>query len=253
VILVEHGAGQRYEADSRSAGHRSYAGGNRRDRTILHLVPGAASVRACQAAQPEVPAVAIGTPPYLDPFLRERAPRPDRDRPLVAVSFHADYRLIPEMRWAWPHFASAVVSLAHDERFDLLGHAHPRAWGPLEKWWQRIGVEAERDWCEVLRRQPDVYVIDNSSSAFEAMALDIPVVWMTPPWYRTEINHGLRFWQAMDAGIEITEPNDLGAGIERALADPAEIACARRALVASVYAATDGRSSARAVAAIMEL
>lgn len=171
-----------------------------------------------------------------------------REPDAVAVSFHWPGRIVPEMGWAYPHYQGVLPWLG--ERFDLLGHGHPRTFKRLERTWSNLGIETVSSFAEVVRRAK-VYVCDNSSTLFEAAALGIPVVVLDAPWYRREINHGLRFWSEADVGIRVCEPEELGDAIQDALSDSAEHAQRRREITALLYDGGRGTAAARAAEAIV--
>lgn len=251
VVYLEHGAGQRYEGDPRTAGHGSYSGGAGHDSAILFLAPSETVANRWKATYPSTPTAVIGCP-KLDPWLNGTRHRNDEtDDPVVAVTFHPDtpvngYRC-PETRSAWPHFAPALASLA--ARYDVLGHAHPRLWPRVHTTYQRHRLLPVADLADVFDRA-DVLVVDNSSAALEMMALGRPVVWLNAPWYRRDVHHQGRFWEWATAGVQCDHPADLIDAVDVALADPPQYADARARVTAQVYAHTDGRSAARAVQAI---
>lgn len=172
-------------------------------------------------------------------------------RPTVAFTWHWQYADYPEGTSALPHYREAVESLAADpERpYDLLGHAHPRAWAEVDPWYRAIGIEAVASDAEVFARA-DVLVADTSSLLYEFASLDRPVVVLNAPWYRRDVDHGGRFWEHADVGIQVDEPDDLADAIARSLTDPPAVAQRRREIVAAVYSRVDGTASARAVDAI---
>jgi CDP-glycerol glycerophosphotransferase (TagB/SpsB family) len=92
----------------------------------------------------------------------------------------------------------------------------------------------------------DVYIIDNSSTLFEFASLDKPVVVLNPPWYRREINHGLRFWEFADVGVNCNNGGKLASCVDKALDDPSEIQKRRRQINNILYPIRDGSSSERA-------
>jgi glycosyltransferase involved in cell wall biosynthesis len=112
------------------------------------------------------------------------------------------------------------------------------------------------DFEEVVRRA-DVYLIDNSSTMFEAAAAGLPIVALEPSYYRRSVDHGLRFWDAAGVGIPVRSRGSydtslskkLNAAIEEALADPPERKAAREAALDIVYAHRTG-AAARAAEAI---
>jgi UDP-N-acetylglucosamine:LPS N-acetylglucosamine transferase len=172
--------------------------------------------------------------------------------PTVAISWHWDYNTgPPEGRWAFPHYAEALAYL-RDGPWKLIGHGHPRAWRTLSRYYASLGIEAVRDFDEVMERA-DLYACDNSSTIFEMAATGRPVVLLNSPDYRRDVEHGLRFWKMADVGLQVDEPGELVPTIARALEDPPEVAKRRAEVVAAVYDGLDGRAAARAARAIEEV
>lgn len=253
VIFVNHGVGQTYGGDQKSAKLGAYSGGEGRDRVVLFLGPSERDAAVSRAAYPDVPAVAIGVP-YLDEFGdNQRPPHTGRgggvigreSRSVVAISFHAHVNACDETKWAWPFYREVIEQLARSGRYEIIGHAHPRAARKLIPWWEKLGVRYEHDWLEVLRRA-DVYCIDNSSTGYEAAAIGIPVVWMNAPWYRRDVHHGLRFWDVIP-GYAVDEPGQLPMAIETSLWAAKDV----RAEAQAVYSGlVDGNAARRASEAI---
>lgn len=245
VILVNHGVGQTY-IDGKAHKHPSYSGGNERERVVLHLCTSDRDAANCPNG------VAVGVP-YLDLYHLAR-PRPSNDKPVVAISFHADIHLCPETRWAFPYYRNAIMDLARnpDLPFTLLAHAHPRAHFKMSKWWKTLGVPYTDNWFDVLERA-DLYICDNSSTLYEFASLDKPVIALSAPWYRRDVHHGLRFWDAIP-GLHVERPDDLLMGINHALQDFHYLKDIRETAVLTAYnGLTDGRATERAVQAICEL
>lgn len=242
-IHMQHGAGQSYGGDSDPAVSRasSYAGGDGQDRTDLFLVPGPHPAQRCRERYPHIPVAEIGCP-ALDRWLRT-PPMPPRE-PVVAIAWHWENQLCPETRSALPHFRSALPDLI--SRYAVIGHGHPRARDLAQSVYEPLGIPwVDYDTAMALA---SVVVVDNSSIGFEAAALGKAVVWMTPPWYRRDATHGLRFWsEASKCGSEVTEPADLVSAVDAALMSP------HAADLSGVYTYLDGRSGQRAAAAIVAL
>jgi CDP-glycerol glycerophosphotransferase (TagB/SpsB family) len=136
------------------------------------------------------------------------------------------------------------------DRYEVIGHGHPRIWPVLEPQYRRFGIEPVAEFDDVMARAA-VYVCDNSSTIYEFASTDRPVVVLNAPWYRREVEHGLRFWSLIP-GEQVAGPEELPRAIDRALAeDP--YAERRREVVAEVYAYTDGKAAARAADAIRAL
>jgi UDP-N-acetylglucosamine:LPS N-acetylglucosamine transferase len=101
----------------------------------------------------------------------------------------------------------------------VLGHGHPRIMERLLPIYDALDIEPVYDFEEVLERA-DCYVCDNSSTMFEFASTGRPVVVLNPPWYRREVNHGLRFWEAAGVGVNCDRPQDLAGAVATALQDP---------------------------------
>lgn len=246
VALFEHGAGQSYQT-----AHTSYAGGPGRQNVVLFLVPGPAPAARNRAAYPGVPVVEIGCP-KMDPWHQPYPWGPDElEPPVVALSWHWDCQVCPETRSAWEHFRPELPELAKRTDIRLLGHAHPRAAKFIFPTYSKLGIEIVPDFEEVLRRA-DLYCCDNSSTLFEFASTGRPVLVLNAPWYRRQVQHGLRFWDCAAVGMQVGQSGDLSVAIDEALLDHPERQQARRAAVAQVYAATDGRASQRAAEALLE-
>lgn len=225
IVLTQHGAGQSY-----SDRHPSYPGGRDNDAVGLFLVPNEHAARRWRDAYPESAVAVVGSP-RLD-TLPAREPGPVT----VAVSFHWDMRGIPEARSAFSAFSDAIVELA--ARFAVIGHSHPDRRN-MGNWYRRRGIEYVPDFDDVCRRA-DVYVCDNSSTIFEFAATGRPVVLMNAPWYRRDVNHGLRFWDAAGVGANVDDPDRLGQAVAEALEESPASAASREEALSHVYAYRSG-------------
>jgi hypothetical protein len=246
TVLAEHGAGQTY----RSA-HPSYAGGHApaRDACELFLVPGSTPGQRLRDSHPDAHVVEVGSP-RVD-ALRDIGRQPRAEVPTVVVSWHWDCTVCPETRWAWPQFAQAVNVISRRSDMRVLGHGHPRAMARLAPWYRRVGIEVVESFDDVVA-QADVYVVDNSSTMFEAAACGIPVVVVNSPRYRRNVNHGIRFWDTATIGPQANTGAELLPAINRALrGHPADVAERERCLDL-VYTHRDGTSAKRAASAILE-
>lgn len=262
AILMEHGCGQSYagDPDNRSAAaNPAYSGGDGRHGVLAFLCPNEYAAARNRAANPEALTVVVGSPRLAFLQTLPAAPPPG-DRPVVAVGFHWPCTISPEAGSGWAHWAGAVAALAAAGDFEVLGHAHPRAWNDLSAAYLDMGIEPVRTFEEVLGRA-HVYACDNSSTLFEWAAVRGPTVVLDWPGCRPSIEHGLRWWDAADVGPRILEPAALPAAVRSALAvspwpgaeerlarvfpaveDPAAEAVA--AILAAVAAPGGGRRSA---------
>lgn len=233
TIYMEHGIGHQY-----SNAHPSYTGSKGKDRVVLFLTPheiAAAKVRRNYRTPVEV----IGTP-KLDTV----EVRPARGR-TVAVSWHWDCKVAPETRTALPAFKPILKMLRDAKDLELIGHAHPRSVSnpSMQKMYRELRIEYVHDFTEVLERA-DVYVIDNSSTAYEFAAAGRHVLHLDAPWYRKEINHGIRFWDYIP-GPQSDHPRDVLPKIRDLLDNPDKWEQQRLEVVKKLYPYL-GRASARA-------
>lgn len=245
LALMEHGAGQSYGGDRNAKLHSSYAGGDSRD-AELFLHPGPHPAQRDQTRYPTARVEIVGSP-ILDTLPRlERVGR----KPVVAVSFHWDCEVCRETRSGFIQFRNALVALSAEKDLRLIGHGHPRILDRLAFWYQKHGIEVVADYREVMR-QADVYVCDNSSSLFEFAATGRPVVVLNPGFYRRDMDHGLRFWEAATVGLQVDEPYFLTATIREALLDHWAQQQAREAALGLVYGYRTGAAE-RAAAILVD-
>lgn len=254
LIYVEHGAGQTYPGDARSATNGSYSGGIGLGDVVLFLGPSELVAGRWRDRYP-APAVAVGSP-RLDPWhARDSRAAVTKTPPTVAVTFHWECPLIPETRSAWPHYDAALPALLSVWRaagVTVLGHGHPRLWGKIQRRWRQLSVEPVEHFTDILDRA-DLLIGDNTSALPEFASTDRPVVWLSAPWYRTDVDHGGRFWDWPAGQIQVGHPDELAGAVEIALTDPLSIAASRARMVAEVYCATDGHAARRAADAIREV
>ncbi len=232
IAIMEHGSGQSYAGRDRASRFGSYAGGRNRDAASLFLHPGEHPADRDRKAYPAARVEVVGSP-FLDK-LPAREGTPGR---VVAFSTHFNAPIAPETRSAWPWIFPEIVALA--ERYEILGHAHPRWFDRVVKQYRRFGIEPVRDFTDVCRKA-DVYVCDNSSTLFAFAATGRPVVVVNPPYYDRRVNHGLRFWEASEVGVNCNDPATLGDCIEEALADSPARKAKREAALDIVYAYRTG-------------
>lgn len=222
IALMEHGIGQSYSTDD-----PHLPGGHDRHDVGLFLSPNAHAASRDRARYPKARVEIVGAP-ILETLPWREGPRGR----VVALTFHWHYTRIPEMRSAFEHFRSSIAQLA--ERFELIGHAHPQATGDIVPLYKRLGIRYEPSYRRVLA-EADLLVADNTSAIYEFASTGRPVVLLNAPEYRRDVEHGLRFWEAADVGIQVDEPDELADAIEMALADPPERRSDRAAALDVVY------------------
>jgi hypothetical protein len=199
VIYVEHGAGQSYVGGRHAA---SYPGGDHPANVIGYVCPSEQVALSWRGR----PAVAVGCP-ALDPLAT--AGRGEA----VVFTFHWDAPLVcPEARSARSHYLDhlhEMVTWAREtgrSRGDVIGTWHPRD-RMAAGIWRSLRVPAEPDPDRVLR-QAALVIADNTSLTYEAAALGIPTIALNAPWYRRDVDHGLRFWSHVP-GLQVDDAYEL--------------------------------------------
>lgn len=238
TVIMEHGAGQSYGgAKSRLFGSSpSFIGG--RDRLAdLTLVPHEMGAARSRAAYPDMPVEVIG-----NPRLSRLSRGPQDGGKVLAVSFHWPGKFVPEMEWAFVAYRQAIFNLARF--YTILGHGHPRVFDQLTRWYKRAHIEPVKSFDEVCERA-NLYMIDNSSTLFEFAATDRPVVVLNTARFRRNVEHGLRFWQYANVGVNCDQPTQLRLAVEKALADPPEVREARHAAIDAIYPYRDAKQAVK--------
>ena len=296
VCLIEHGAGQSYDSVDTSG----YAGGRGRERVSLFLCPNERVAEENQARYPDAQVAVIGCPALdqhygtggnrgvvaqidaLPEHVRRWGgfgPSPhgpevevevDGGPTVVAFAWHWDCNLCPETQPAFAYYRDRIPQIA--DTYKVLGSGHPRNRDLYQAEYDSMGIETCWDPDELIRCA-DLLVVDNSSLLYEAAACGVPILAVDAPGYRSEVDHGLRFWdripglrlrahrhQRPEMGFvheRFGRENLLGA-IEEALADQTEMPGGaslklQRSMVSDeVYGPLDGKASERAVSAILE-
>lgn len=188
IAYMEHGCGQSYPGDRRTAQHGSYAGGRGKEDVAMVLAPNEVAAERWRARYPGKPVHVIGATRVLPP---------PSGPPCLALAFHWDGG-IHEQRNAFAHYRSALPSLA--KALPIIGHAHPRFAAVAGRAFERAGIRFVGD-IEDVARQATVYAVDNSSTLWE-MGLTRPVLALNAPWYRRPVNHGLRFWSHVPVMVD---------------------------------------------------
>lgn len=238
AIYLEHGAGQTY-----SKRHPWHAGGVGKEDVILFLCPSERVADINRKHYPSTPSYAIGCP-KLD-MMKPNGEKTGK----IAVSFHWEGGLVPETRSSFPYFREGIRNIK--ERYELIGHSHPRIERVLKDFYESEKIPYEKDFENVIENA-DIYICDNSSTIFEFAAMGKPVVVLNAPWYRRNVEHGMRFWEYADIGIQVDRGEDLGEAIEETRKrDPQRKR--REEIVKEVYFSTDGEATKRAIERILEV
>lgn len=246
-IYVEHGSGQQYGGDPKSAHWAGYSasGGERHQGCIGYICPS----DAVAARWTRAPAVAVGCP-ALDPWHVNADRALDAEPGTVGFVFHWPCLVAPEANTAFWHYAPVlreVVENLNAQGWRCFGTGHPKWEGSLDGPLRNAGFAVNPTsslLCEVL-------IVDNSSVAFEGASLGRHIVNLNAPAYRRDVHHGLRFWDHVP-GIQIDEPEQLLAlDLRRDVLDNPESARLRDSAAEHAYKYRDGSSAQRAADAIM--
>jgi CDP-glycerol:poly(glycerophosphate) glycerophosphotransferase len=243
-IMMEHGVGL-----TPSEAHAGYAGGTGMRRQVdLFLAPNDFIRTKTAKAIPGVPQVVIGTP-KMDPWAH-RGWEIREHKPVVCISFHWNGEKVSrEAGNAFLHYRDVLDDLAHQDDFKLIGHGHPKYMWFLEKEYQARGIEVVYDFEEVMERA-DLYVNDCSSTMYEFCVTGKPVVIVNAPWFRRDVDLGIRFWQYTDIGPMINEPEQLLGAIYKMIQLPCDYETQREQMVKDLYPFL-GCSAQRAAGAIL--
>lgn len=198
VIYIEHGAGQSY-VDVKDNAAQCYHGSQHAENVVGYISP-----RKAVAERWGRPAIAIGAP-ICDPFELVT----NNARPVATIAWHWDgSRVCPEAGTALEHYGDRIgdiVIALNNEGFAVNACVHPR--DPFTPtMWARLGVEIVD--ADVARHATDVIIADNTSLMYELAYLGRGVVSLNAPWFRRDVHHGLRFWDAVP-GLQIDEPDQL--------------------------------------------
>lgn len=253
MIYVEHGAGQTYAGDFKRGAHLagySSSGGERHVGVIGFIAPNEDVAKRWKTA----PARAVGCP-KMDRWFDHGKPRGPAETGSVCFAWHWDENaLVPEMRSAWDHYAAAMPNIVAAWKFQdwaVYGHAHPRWHGQLDERLRACGMEVLATDADVFDRV-GMLLVDNSSLAYEFALLDRPVVSLNAPWYRRDVEHGLRFWESIP-GPSVDDPIILQHTHLRRLYEADADKKRRRQVVRRVYRYRDGDSAERAADFIVSL
>ena len=242
VLYTEHGMGMSY-----GNGHPSYPGAQDRGGVEAIFSPNERAADLDRAVHPDLPIYVVGTP-KLDGVKQ----RPALGR-VVVVSFHWDCKVAPETRSAFGHYKHALLDLKRAKDFTVIGHSHPRpGWRKIVRsHFERFEIPFIETFDEVLDTA-DAYVVDNSSTLYEAAAAGRPTVAMNAPWYRQGLKNRVRLYDLIP-GAQVNLPNQLVPTIRKVLDEPERWEPARQAAVAALYPHLGQASDVMAKAIITHL
>lgn len=247
VVYIEHGSGQSYQGDPDGARSSSYSGGPGLGHVVLFVCPNEAVAARWSAVYPDAVTAVVGCA-RLDQHHDRRAVRLP-GLPRVAFTFHWDCKLCPETRSGWRWWRDTVIGCCQATGYEVAASAHPRAPGTLSTF-RSMGVPVFDD-VDKLLSWADVLVADNTSALYEACALGVGTVVLNAPWYRRDMDHGLRFWSHVP-GRMIDEKTDLEAAIRAEIEHPDDYRYVREHAAQAAYGGmVDGQATKRAAAAII--
>mgnify|MGYP003577968238 CR=1 FL=1 len=198
TIYVEHGAGQQYNGNGAAADY--YHGGEHPDHVNGYIGPRPAVIESWQR-----PGFATGAP-VCDPYELFATDK------VAAITFPyvpLGARLCPEMGSAFEHYVERmadVVRALRDHGYEVLGHRHPR-FNHLRNYWQRHHGIPEATVHEV-RARAQLLIADNTSLMYEMLYLGRDVIALNAPWFRRNVEHGLRFWSHAPS-VQADNPDEL--------------------------------------------
>lgn len=198
-ILLEHGVGQSYITNK-----TSWARGSTKydDNIILYMATNNYCYDAFKKHHKNIPIEIIGCPkldniPIMNPNLED---------PLICFSWHWDAIEIPETRSGFDYWKDSLIELSKHNRIVI--HGHPRIQNITSEFARDNNIQFISSFNRVLELA-DIYVCDNSSTIYEFAVTNKPVILLNNPFYRRDINHGLRFWELSNIGINCNNNKDL--------------------------------------------
>lgn len=250
IFYMEHGTGHAF-------GTAAYPNGKgKRDYVSLFLTPNEYTKKLIQSVR-DTPVEVIGTPKmdiYQNEF--ETTQRTisligSPSRPVLAIAFHwgDKHSVPPESGSAFEHYKDILPKL--NDRYTLISHGHPIAEHFYRPIFQSMGIEWVETFDEVLQRA-DIYINDLSSTMYEFICTGKPVIVLNAPWFRRDVQWGIRFWDYSDVGINVESPEELFPAIEQTIEEYSSVHLPERALAVHDLYPYIGSSAYRAVDMILE-
>lgn len=248
IVYMEHGTGHTFHTSPYPDGK------GKRDWVDLFLPPNeytARKIRSVRNTRCEV----IGTP-KMDKVFRELNPLnmlklSYPSPPTIAIGFHWGNKgnTPPESGSAFDHYKDIIPELS--ERFNLLAYGHPLAEDSYKKFYLSHGIEYTSNLWNVFARA-DVCINDLSSAMYEFLVTGKPVIVLNTPWFRRDVQHGIRFWDYADIGIHVEEPSELDFAIKQTLDNYVAVRAGERTTTVQDLFPYLGQSAKRAVDVIKE-
>lgn len=169
--------------------------------------------------------------------------------PVLAISF----------RWRECHsaveyyrpFVKKIKEQAQEAGIHILGHGHPLKFeNGFRQLWEEHSIECTPLFEDVLARA-DVYAADCSSSSFEFVGLDRPVIFLEDPKI-DKYNFAARDNFASKCGIINKDPLKLIEDTLIALSDPIEISDGRKEVAKIMFGDYKGEASKNAAQVLID-
>lgn len=217
LVLVEHGAGQRYWSPTRG-GWLDGSGGPPDPNVTLFLAPSDRVAHQMAAHVPNADRRVIGSPAVEHlAQLRSVVPSADRCRHVFTVHWQMTPIGVPEAGSSFP-WSLKVLDRMNPGR--VLVHSHPRIQQRMRLQAHHRMLDWSDDWDHAAAHAA-LLVADNTSVMWEALTVGIPVVAITPPSWSDDAPHGFpRFGADRVQLPTITIPVDTTAIIESAAEQP---------------------------------
>jgi hypothetical protein len=197
-----------------------------------------------------IPAYPIGVP-KLDKYHKNIYSYNKKiDKTNIVISFHWDCKIVPETRSCFRFYRSVIKSMKED--FNIKIHGHPRNMKKYKAFADYIEVEYLETFDEVIE-QGWIYCCDNSSTIFEWISLDRPVVLLNSHFYRRNVEHGMRFWEFSDIGPNVDVPKTLPDILTKSLTSNQNYQQRRKDVKNQVYFKPDGQGAKRAALALEDI
>lgn len=229
-IYMDHGCGQTLDID-----HHFWSRINSKSPFVntmqIFAAPNKIVMETTENNNPNVVSVLCGTPKmdkYHNVNMREKTIADG----LVVFSWHWECKACPETLGGFEYWKERVAIAS--ERFNVAIHGHPRVQDKTRRFAMDNEIEFIRDFDEVMDRAY-LYVCDMSSTIYEFAATDRPVLVLNNPWFRREVNHGMRFWEFSDVGVQCNNKSDLDYCIDAALCDMDQFSSRRREISKTMY------------------
>lgn len=244
IVHIEHGIGHGFGTAAYPDGR-----GGARDYVSLFLAPNEYTARRMRKVR-DTRVEVVGTP-KMDDFAGYFPASLSARNPVVAIGFHWGDRgsQPPESGSAFEAYEEILPAL--NERYNLIGYAHPLAKEFLQGAYERAGIEFVEDFREVLQRA-DVLLNDLSSALYEFLVTGKPVVVLNAAWFRRDVHFGIRFWDYSDIGIQVENAASLPAMIDLTIEDYTTIRVAQRRKAINDLYPYLGSATQRAVSVLLD-